>query len=171
MADPFLGQIGLFSFPIAPKGWTFCQGQTLAINQNQALFSLLGTYYGGNGVTTFMLPNMQGRAAVSTGQGAGLSGYTLGENGGTAAHSLVATEMPSHTHGAATASDTSQMTPVGHYWAPNTGGNNTYSATPAGTMSVNAVGLSGQSQPHPNMQPYLALNFCIALIGVFPSRN
>ncbi len=171
MAEPYLGQIAIFSFSIAPKGWTFCNGQTLQIAQNNALFSLLGTYYGGDGITNFKLPNMQTRAALSTGQGQGLSNYTLGETGGEAAHTLTVQEMPSHTHGAAPSSDTTQITPVAGYWAPNTGGNNTYSATPAGTMSVNAVGLSGQSQPHPNMQPYLALNFCIALVGVYPSRN
>jgi microcystin-dependent protein len=171
MADPFLGQIAIFSFPFAPKGWAFCQGQILAIAQNQALFSLLGATYGGDGITTFGLPNLQSRAAVSSGQGQGLSPYALGQAGGETAHALTTAEMPSHTHGAATASDTTQLSPVGRYWAPNTGGNNTYSATAAGTMSVNAVGLSGNSQPHPNMQPYLALNFCIALVGVYPSRN
>jgi|SRR5262245_8576142 len=171
MADPFLGQISIFSFAFAPKGWAFCNGQILSIAQNQALFSLLGTTYGGDGITTFGLPNLQSRAAVSQGQGPGLSPYVLGQNGGEQGHSLTLQEMPSHTHGAATASDTTQMSPQAHYWAPNIAGNLTYASAAAGTLAVNAVGLSGNSQPHQNMQPSLALNFCIALVGVFPSRN
>jgi microcystin-dependent protein len=171
MADPFLGQISIFSFGFAPKGWAFCTGQTLQIAQNQALFSLLGTTYGGDGVRTFGLPDLQSRAALSSGRGPGLSPYTLGQIGGESAHTLTIQEMPSHAHGAATASDTTQLSPVGRYWAPNTQGNATYSATATGIMSANAVGLSGNSQPHPNMQPYLAVNFCIALVGVYPSRN
>lgn len=171
MADPFLGQISLFTFGFAPKGWAFCNGQILSIAQNQALFSLLGTTYGGNGVTTFALPNLQGRAAVSSGQGPGLSSYTLGQVGGEAAHTLVPAEIPPHTHGAATASDTTQMSPQANYWARNTGGNAIYSAASTGTMSANAVGAAGGNQPHQNMQPHLALNFCIALQGVYPARN
>jgi microcystin-dependent protein len=171
MADPFLGQIALLSFNFAPKGWAFCNGQLLSIAQNQALFSLLGTTYGGNGITTFALPNLQGRAAISSGQGPGLSPYTLGQVGGQAGHTLTTAEIPSHTHGAATASDTTQMSPQAHYWAPNITQAATYSAAPAGTMAAAAVGLSGGSQPHENMQPSLALNFCIALVGVFPSRD
>src|SRR5437868_5163476 len=159
MSDPFIGQIALLSFPFAPRGWAFCNGQLMAIAQNQALFSLLGTTYGGNGVTTFGLPNLQGRAPVSSGQGQGLSPYSLGQAGGEAGHTLITQEMPSHTHGAATASDTSQLSPQAHYWAPDTGGNNTFSATAAGTMAPAAVGLAGNSQPHQNMQPCLALNF------------
>jgi microcystin-dependent protein len=171
MADPFLGQISIFSFAFAPKGWAFCNGQILSIAQNTALFSLLGTTYGGDGITTFALPNLQGRAAISSGQGPGLSPYTLGQVGGEAAHTLTVTEMPSHTHGAQPASDTTQMSPQANYWAPNINGNATYSATSTGTMSVNAVANAGGSQPHPNQQPSLAINFCIALVGIFPSRN
>ena len=171
MADPFLGQISIFSFAFAPKGWAVCNGQLLSIAQNQALFSLLGTTYGGDGVTTFALPNMQTRAAVSQGQGPGLSPYVLGQVGGEAGHSLTAQEMPSHTHGAQPASDTTQKSPQAGYWAPNIQGNAIYSTVSAGTMSANAVGVSGNSQTHNNMQPNLALSFCIALVGVFPSRN
>src|SRR5262245_22345783 len=126
MADPFLGQIGVFSFGFAPKGWAFCNGQILSIGQNQALFSLLGTTYGGDGVTTFGLPNLQSRVQVSSGQGPGLSSYVLGQIGGEAAHTLLSQENPSHTHGAATASDTTQLSPSGHYWAPNKQGNAIY---------------------------------------------
>ena len=171
MADPFIGQISLFSFAFPPKGWAHCNGQLLPIAQNQALFSLLGTTYGGNGVTTFALPNLQNRAATSSGQGPGLSSQTLGQVGGEAAHALTTAEMPSHAHGAATASDTTQLSPQGRYWAPNTGGAAIYSPTGVALMSPNAVGNSGNGQPHPNMQPHLPLNFCIALQGVFPSRN
>jgi len=171
MADPFLGQISIFSFAFAPKGWAFCNGQILSIAQNTALFALLGTTYGGDGVTTFALPNLQTRDAVSQGQGPGLSNYTLGQTGGEAGHSLTGQEMPSHTHGAATASDTSQMSPQAHYWAPNTQTNATYASSGGGAMAPNAVGLSGNGLPHPNVQPNLSLNFCIALVGVFPSRN
>jgi len=168
--DQFLGQIGIYSFGFPPKGWVACNGQILQVAQNQALASLLGATFGGNGVTTFGLPNLQSRAVVSAGQGAGLSPYALGQAGGENAHSLTVDEMPRHTHGAATASDTSQLTPVGNYWAPNTGGNNTYSATAAGIMSPNAVGVSG-GQPHSNVQPYLVVNFCIALVGIYPSKD
>jgi microcystin-dependent protein len=157
--------------PCAPKGWAFCNGQILSIAQNQALFSLLGTTYGGDGITTFGLPNLQSRAAVSAGQGPGLSPYTLGQTGGEAGHSLTTAEMAAHAHGAATASNTTQLSPQAHYWAPNTGGNATYSATTSGTLAVNAIGVAGNGQPHANMQPSLAVNFCIALVGVFPSRN
>src|SRR5438067_386667 len=171
MADPFIGQISVFSFAYAPRGWAFCAGQIMSIAQNQALFSLLGTTYGGNGITTFALPNLQGRAAVSSGQGQGLSPYSLGQNGGEAAHTLITQEIPPHTHGAVPCGDTSQLSPQTHYSAPNTDGNATYATTAAGTMAVNAVGLGGNSQAHPNMQPYLPLNFCIALVGVYPARN
>jgi microcystin-dependent protein len=171
MADPFLGQMALFSFSFAPKGWAFCNGQLLSIAQNTALFSLLGTTYGGDGITTFALPNLQSRDAISSGQGPGLSSYALGQTGGEASHILITQEMASHTHGAATASDTTQLSPQGHYSAPNADQNATYATTTAGTMSPNAVGLGGGSQPHENRQPYLALNICIALVGVFPSRT
>jgi microcystin-dependent protein len=171
MSDPYLGQISLFSFGFAPKGWALCNGQTLPINQNQALFSLLGTTYGGNGVTTFALPNLQGRASISSGQGPGLSNYALGQNGGEVGHTLTTQEIPAHTHSAATATNTTQMSPQGNYPAANTDQNATYSAASSGTMAASAVGFGGNNQPHQNMQPYLAVNFCIALVGIFPSRN
>jgi microcystin-dependent protein len=170
-ADPLIGQISIFSFGLAPKGWAFCDGQILSIARNQALFSLLGTTYGGDGIMTFGLPNLQSRVAVSSGQGPDLSPYALGQFGGEAAHTLTPQQMPSHRHGAATAVDTSEMSPAAHYWAPNANGNATFSTTSAGTMSGIAVGMAGSSRPHPNMQPSLHLNFCIALQGVFPSRN
>jgi microcystin-dependent protein len=148
-----------------------CDGQTLPIAQNQLLFGLLGTRYGGDGTSTFALPNLQGRVQVSSGRGNGLSAYALGQTGGETAHVLTQEEMPNHGHSAVFATDTTQLSPQGHYWAPNTGGNATYSATPAGTMMSSAVGVSGNSQAHPNMQPSLALNFCISLTGPVPPRS
>src|SRR5262249_56523774 len=120
MADPFIGQISVFSFAFAPKGWAFCAGQLLSIAQNQALFSLLGTTYGGDGITTFGLPNLQSRDAVSQGQGPGLSPYVLGQVGGESGHSLTGQQMPSHTHGPQPPSETTQLRPHATHWAPNT---------------------------------------------------
>jgi len=170
MSDPFLGQIGIFAFDYPPSGWAFCAGQVLNIAQNQPLYTLLGSSFGGDGVTTFGLPNLQGRTPIGVGQGPGLSPYTRAQSGGEADHTLTIPEMPKHTHGVAAASDTSQMSPQGNYWAPNTGGNPTYSATAEGTMSGLAVGPAGSGEAHPNMQPYLALNVCISLTGRYPRR-
>jgi microcystin-dependent protein len=171
MSEPFLGQIGIFAFGFPPRYWVPCAGQLLNIARNQALYTLLGTTFGGDGKTTFGLPNLQGRAPVSAGQGQGLSPYTRGQYGGETAHTLTIPEMAPHRHGAATASDTSQPSAQGNYWAPNTGGNATYSATADGSMSGLAVGLAGSGEAHPNMQPYLALNVCISLAGAYPIRD
>lgn len=165
MAEPFLGEIRVFTFNFAPKGWAMCNGQTLPINQNQALFALLGTMYGGNGQTTFQLPNLQARMPIHNG-----NGYTQGQNGGEAAHTLITSEMPGHTHtalgvtSAATIASATNAT-----WASST--KNPYAGSPNTTMAAGALGNAGGSQPHDNMPPYLALNFCIALTGIFPSRN
>jgi microcystin-dependent protein len=177
MAEPFLGEIRAFGFTFAPRGWAMCNGQTLAIAQNQALFSLLGTTYGGNGVTTFQLPNLQGRVAVSFGQGLGLSNYSLGQTGGEAAHSLTTQEMPSHNHVFACKSTTDNSgtptSPVNNSWAKENNGDAPYRQTidtPV-SMGPSTIANAGGGQPHTNLQPYLVLNFCIALLGVFPSRN
>lgn len=170
-AVPYIGEIAIYAFGFPPQGWVPCAGQVLNIIQFRTLFQLFGTTYGGDGVTTFGLPNLQGRASISAGQGPGLSPYTRGQSGGETAHTLTIPEMASHNHGAAIASDTSQLNPQGSYWAPNTGGNKTYSATANGSMSGLAVGGAGSGEAHPNMQPYLAMNVCIALTGVFPGRE
>ena len=167
--DPFLSELRIMSFNFPPKGWAFCNGQLLPINQNQALFSLLGTTYGGDGRTTFGLPDLRGRVPIHVG-----SGYTLGERDGEQAHTLVISEMPAHTHqaqGNSAAADTSDPT-NGFLAQPSAAGGSVYSnGNPSVAMSPAAIGTAGGSQPHQNLQPYLALNFCIALQGIFPSQN
>jgi microcystin-dependent protein len=171
MSEAYLGQISIYSFNFAPKGFAQCNGQFLPINQNQALFSLLGTTYGGNGQTTFQLPNLQGRVGLHAGQSPGGSSFNLGERAGEASRTLATTEMPAHEHGARFSSTTNSLDPSGKYWAPNTDGFITFATTAPDAMSPNAIGPAGGSQPHDNMAPYLTLNFCIALQGIFPSRN
>ncbi len=169
MSSPFLAEIRIMSFNFAPRGWALCNGQLLPINQNQALFSLLGTTYGGNGQTTFALPDLRSRAPLHFGQGTGLTFRNLGETGGAETHTLQSAEMPAHSHlvsvsnapGAAT-------TPAGNFFAANRGG---YSDTPSTALHSGAVGVAGGSQAHANLSPYLTLSFCIALQGIFPSRN
>jgi len=166
MSEPFLGELRIFSFLFAPKGWAFCNGQLLAINQNQALFALLGTYYGGNGIQTFALPNMQGRCAMHQS-----STHVQGEIGGSAAVTLAVNQMPAHRHSAVgNNSGTNQASPAGGSWSPGSA-DQVYSQTGGGTMSGAAIANAGGSQPHNNMMPYLTLNFCIALAGIFPSRS
>jgi microcystin-dependent protein len=169
MSEPFLGQIILVPYNFAPRGWAFCSGQILPISQNTALFSLLGTTYGGNGQTTFALPDLRGRVAVSAGQGPGLSDYSLGEVDGVENVALTTNQMPMHNHGLnATLSDPSTQKPSSAYLANG----NAYSASgPDTVMGPQAVALTGGSQPHENRPPLLCLNYCIALEGIFPSRN
>jgi microcystin-dependent protein len=171
MAEPFLGEIRIMSFGILPKGWADCNGQFLPINQNQALFSLLGTTYGGNGQTTFALPNLQGRVPIHSD-----SAHSLGERAGEEAHTLTIAELPTHTHVAnGTSNLADQITPAGNLMAvvdPVAFTTNLYGA-PANlvAMAATMVASSGGSQAHLNMQPFLTLNFRIALIGIFPSQN
>jgi len=177
MSDPFIGEIRMFAGNFAPRGWQFCQGQILAIAQNTALFSILGTTYGGNGQTTFALPDLRGRYPMQQGQGPGLTPRTLGEQGGTENVTLLTTQMPAHNHtlGAFNAGATSS-TPAGQVMAGAFDNStqadvNAYAGTPNTTMNPQAIGAAGGSQPHNNMSPYLCLNFIIATEGIYPSRN
>ena len=172
--DPFVAEIRIFPFNFAPRGWAFCDGQLLPLSQNTALFSLLGTTYGGNGKSNFALPDMQGNAPMHPGQGPGLSLHDLGETGGSETVSLLASEIPSHSHNLmATSSSATKSDPTNNSIARVSGA--TPYLPPAGaalaTMSDSAVAPAGGDQPHNNMQPYLTLNFCIALQGVFPPRG
>jgi microcystin-dependent protein len=168
MSEPFIGEIRIFSFDFAPRNWATCAGQILPIAQNQALFSILGTTYGGNGQTTFALPDLRGRTPIHWGQGPGLSNYSLGQSSGEEAHTLTTNEIPGHTHTVTASSNTADVTsPANAYWAD--GGVTAYSATPSTTLQP--LSTAGQSAPHENRSPYLALNICIALAGIFPSRN
>lgn len=177
MADPFVAEIRIFPFNFAPRGWAFCNGQLLPLSQNTALFSLLGTTYGGNGKTNFALPDLQGNAPMHPGQGPGLSLHVLGETGGTDTVTLLASEMPSHAHltGRAIAENGTTQSPVGAVWAQAPAGRGTlaiyHEPNATGPMNPNALMITGGSLPHNNMQPYLTLNFCIALQGVFPPRG
>ena len=166
MSTPFLGEIKIISFNFPPKGWAFCNGQLLAINQNQALFALLGTYYGGNGQTNFGLPNLQGRVPIHY----YLSQYSLGNAGGEIGHTLTTSEMPIHSHAAVGSSNAAnQGSPANNYWALES--SNAYSSTPDSSMAPQGLSLVGGSQPHDNLPPYLVLNFIIALQGIFPSQT
>ena len=165
MAEPFLSEIRIMSFVFPPKGWALCNGQLMPINQNQALFSLLGTTYGGDGRVNFALPNLQGRTPIHTGDG-----HTLGDTGGEQAHTLNASEMPQHTHTAnASSTNGNQSFASGNVLAA---AGNLYSG-PSNLTALNATSITnvGGSQAHLNMQPFLTLSFCIALQGIFPSQN
>jgi microcystin-dependent protein len=178
MSDPFVGEIRMFAGNFAPTGWALCNGQLLPISQNTALFSLLGTYYGGDGKTTFALPNLQGAAPLQQGQGSGLSLYDLGQTGGEQAVTLLQSEIPSHTHSVlANDGNGNQDSPLGNAWASAHSGRpqiNMYSNNPGSgllVMSPQAFSIAGASQPHNNMPPYLVLTFIIALQGIFPPRS
>ena len=165
MSEPFLSEIKIVSFNFAPKGWALCNGQLLPINQNQALFSLLGTTYGGDGRVNFALPDLRGRIPIHFG-----NTHTLGERAGEENHTLNISELPAHSHTfSASNADPNQGTPAGNMWASNSGA---YSnAAPDSTMNPASISNVGGSQPHTNIQPYLVLNFIIALQGIFPSQN
>jgi microcystin-dependent protein len=180
MGTPYMSEVKIISWNFPPKGWAFCNGQLLPINQNQALFSLLGTTYGGNGQTTFGLPNLQGRVVPHVG-----NGFTLGEIGGETSHTLTVQEMAGHTHMVQVDNTTAATSNTGTpgntvtfgqtLGVPSSGSNFPASmygaAAPAGTLSPNSISNAGGSQAHENEQPYLVLNYIIALVGVFPSRN
>jgi microcystin-dependent protein len=172
MSEPFIGCISIFGFSFAPRGWAQCSGQILPINQNQSLFSLLGTTYGGDGRTTFAVPDMRSRAPMHAGSGAGLSSRTLGQQLGTERVTLTAAQIPPHSHTAnASTANSTATTPQGNLAAPTVTAFNVYGD--AANLTAGAAGQLGQSggASHDDMQPFTALNFCIALTGVFPSRN
>jgi microcystin-dependent protein len=174
VADPFVAEIRIFPFNFAPKGWAFCDGQLQPISQNTALFSLLGTYYGGDGKTTFALPDLQGRAPMHPGQGPGLSEHFLGEQGGEETVTLSDSEMPNHTHVMKATSETGDLAdPTNRAVARASAGNpfQTVTNTNLVQMAFQALMPAGGSLPHNNLQPYLTLHFCIALQGVFPPRD
>lgn len=167
MADPYLGQVQAFAIGYAPRGWAECNGQVLPINQNQALFSILGTTYGGNGQTTFALPDLRGRVPIHVS-----TTIPLGTAQGAENHTVTVNEMPAHNHFAmANSIDDmrNQSSPVGHVWAAEEA--NAYGTDLKGRMHGTALGSAGGGQPHSNMQPYTVIRFCIALQGIFPSPN
>jgi microcystin-dependent protein len=173
MAEPFLGELRLFPYNFAPSGWAMANGQILSIAQNTALFSLLGTTYGGNGTTTFQLPDLRGRVPVSMGQSAGLSPYVLGETLGVESVTLTTAEIPAHTHAVnANGAKGNESSPIGSYPAADAAEITAeYSNSSSGTMNANMLSTVGSSQPHENRQPTLVLTWCIAMQGIFPSRN
>ncbi len=173
MTEPFLAEIKIIGFNFAPRGWALCDGQLLPINQNQALYSLLGTNYGGNGVSSFALPDLRGRTPIQTGDF-----YQLGEKGGYERVSLVASQIAVHTHSLKATTDPANKFSPGplssRYLAKDSAGFATYvdkSASSSVTMSAASIGTAGSGQSHNNMQPTLVLNYCIALTGLFPPRN
>ena len=170
MAQPYVGEIRLFGDNFAPVGWSFCNGAVIAISQNNVLFNLLGTTYGGDGVNNFNLPDLQGRIPVHQGQGTGLQNYVLGQKGGVETVTLIVGQLPAHSHAAMAGAGAAQSSPANASW----GGvaNNTYGPGTSANNSMNAgsMGLSGGSQPHDNLLPFVVLSFIISLFGVFPSQ-
>jgi microcystin-dependent protein len=171
--DPFVAEIRIFPFNFAPKGWAWCDGQLMPISQNTALFSLLGTTYGGDGKSTFALPDLQGSAPMHPGQGPGLSLHDLGETGGSETVTLLESEMPAHSHAwRVDAGDPGEdRTPAGEAFARSVGGNLYGPASNLGSLAAQALPLAGGDQPHNNLQPYLTFYFNIALQGVYPPRT
>ena len=171
-SEPFLGQIAFVAFNYAPKKWAECNGQTMSIAENSPLFSLLGTMYGGNGMTTFNLPDMRGRVLVGDGQGNGLSPYYLGQVGGQESVTLTNAQMPIHNHSVnAVLADGNASTPTGNVPANTKTLDKEYSSSnPNTTMKPEMIGNAGNNQPHPNIQPYLTMKCIIAIEGVYPSR-
>jgi microcystin-dependent protein len=174
MSDQFVAEIRIFPFNFPPTGWAFCDGQLMPISQNTALFSLLGTFYGGDGKSTFALPDLQGRAPMQTGQGKGLSQRFLGEESGVETITLLVSEIPLHTHTMNCSIDDADLRiPSPTRSLAKSSGGNIYSSatTPQVTMAFQGLPPAGGGLPHNNMQPYLTLNFCIALQGIFPPRS
>lgn len=173
MSEPFIGEIRMVGFNFAPRNWAACDGQLLPIAQNQALFSLLGTTFGGNGEATFALPDLRGRAPMHFGNGPGLTPHQMGEQSGTETVTLLQSQMQAHGHTAYTVSgDGTEQSPAGGLWAHEAGHETaTYAGQSDAAMSASAITQAGASQPHENRQPLLAVNMVICLYGIFPSRN
>ena len=180
MTEPYVAQVQIFGFNFAPRDWAFCNGAQMAISQNQALFSLIGTTYGGNGMTTYALPNIQDGGVMNIGQGPGLSNYDLGQHSGASEVGLNSNQIPNHTHGVSAMGAKStdyELAPKQNYWIGTREGgaaNDTLfssNSTPGASFGAQVISIAGSSTPHQNEQPYLGMNFCIALYGVFPSRN
>lgn len=172
MSDPFVAEIRIFAGNFAPTGWAQCNGQLLPISQNTALFSLLGTFYGGDGKSTFALPNLEGSFPIHQGQGPGLSDYSLGQQGGTDFVTLLTTEMPAHNHVAmGVGGQANQQLPSANSWATTAQRPYIAPASVNGQMGPFSLSVTGGSLPHNNLQPYLVLNFIIAMQGVFPPRS
>ena len=172
MSDQFLGEIRIVGFNFAPTGWATCDGQLLPLSQNTALFSLLGTYYGGDGKSTFALPNLQGSAPLGQGQGPGLAEYVIGQQGGSQTVTLLDSEIPAHGHALMAFTDPADLKlPATHALARSSNGPAYTPAANASTASPMAVGVMGASSPHNNMQPYLTMLFVIAMQGIYPPRQ
>lgn len=175
MADPFVGEIQIFAGNFAPRNWAFCNGQTIPVSQNTALFSILGTTYGGDGRTTFGVPNLQGRAPMHVGTGPGLSTRRLGQKGGGTTVGLNSTNLPAHNHSLTAQNPgfgVATTAPAGNYLASPTTGGTAYgaNASPVG-MSASSLTNTGGTVPHNNMQPYLVMSFVVCLVGLYPSRS
>lgn len=174
MAQPYIGEIRLFGGLFAISGWSFCNGSLLPISQNPALFQLLGTTYGGDGVNTFAIPDLQGRVPVHQGQGAGRQNYVIGQKSGVETVTLTTAQLPSHPHGAlGSATGQAQGSPANNTWGNSALANNSFGpgTSANGTMNAGSTGLTGGNQPHDNMLPFLVISFIIALYGTFPSQG
>lgn len=168
MAEPFVGEIRLFGGNFAPQGWSFCDGSVMAISQNEVLFQLIGTTYGGDGQQTFSLPDLRGRVPIHQG-----SGFVIGQSAGVETVTLTATQLPAHNHAARASASGDQVDPKNGFWSTDAFGNTAaYTATGNDTMASNAIGSNDPgAQPHDNMQPFLAVSYIIALFGIFPTQN
>ncbi len=171
MSEPFLAEIRIVGFNFAPRGWAFCDGQILPINQNQSLYSLLGTTYGGDGRTSFALPDIRGRVPIHVGQADSGQNHPLGQKMGQETHTLSAAEMPQHQHGINGTTNTASEAMPSNTLLPGANNGKPYAASGTAVMGDSTIGNEGSGQAHNNMQPYLAMNYCIALQGLFPSRN
>ena len=171
MADPFVGEIRMFAGNFAPEGWAFCNGALLSIAENEVLFQLIGTTYGGDGVNTYALPNLQSRVPIHQGSNPGAGSYVIGQSAGEESVTLTTQQIPAHTHQASCGATGNQSSPGGNYWAYSTKELLYSSAAPNASMNPTDVTAVGGSQPHNNIQPYLAISFIISLFGIFPTQN